>query len=218
MNKRLKKIIKKNKYRSPFYHQYKKPAEEEATERKSNKFLYSIFNRVLLSLIVLLVLLISRNQKKLSFIYDYTFKNMNFMRLRVFVDDKLNGLFPKTEDDYKYVDAVVINLDNSENYRDGLIIETNYAEPVLSLVDGIVISLYKDKNLGNVVVIQDELGREYHYGYLENIEVSIYKSINYGEVLGVGRLNSDFNGEYYLAVKDGADYLDVYEVVMENEN
>lgn len=221
MNKRLKKIIEKNQYRSPFYQQYKKRKQkklDKKTYESLNKYLYSFLNKVLISLIILFVLLISKKSDKVSFIYDKTLKNMNFMQIKVFIDHNLNGLFPKIKDKEKYVDAVVINTDNSKYYLNGVIIETEYLEPVYSAVDGIVIRIYKDKELGQVLVIQDRNGYEYHYGFLDTIEASIYQSVNYGEILGIGRINDNLNCEYYLAIKDGKYHLDVIEVVSKDEN
>ena len=150
---------------------------------------------------------------KYSFIYDKTLRNMNFMQIKVFMDEKFNGLFPKTDDDYKYVDSITININNTNNYKEGIMIETNYSEPVLSCVDGIVISIYQDNELGDVIVIQDRNGLEYHYGNLANIDVKIYHSISRGQILGVGRITAEMNGEYYLAIKDGNKVLNVIEVV-----
>ena len=214
MNKKLRKIINKNQHRSQFYHKYKRHDKDKVKEEKpKNKFLYSLLNKILISIIILFILLISKKHDKLSFIYDKTFKNMNFMQVKLFIDDKFNGLFPKTSDDYKYVDAVIIDLNNSQNYRESLLVETNYAEPIVSCVDGIVIRMYNDDDLGQVIVIQDSNGYEYHYGYLSDIEVNIYSSIEYGQILGLGRVNEGFNCEYYLAIKDGRENLDVIDVV-----
>lgn len=215
MNKKLQKIIKKNKYRSSFYQQYKKQDNKESDNKKIkfNKYLYSLLNKVLISIIVLFILLISKKNQNISFIFDKTFKNMNFMQIKLFIDDKFNGIFPTTTEDYKYVDAINIDISNTISYRDGVIVEVNYAEPVASIVDGIVIRMYKDKDLGQVIVIQDRHGYEYHYGLLEDINVKIYSSVEYGQIIGMGRLNESLNCEYYLAIKDGRENLNVIEVI-----
>jgi hypothetical protein len=215
MNKKLKAVIRKNQYRSQFYQQHKpkKVEKKNDKEESKNSFLVLMINRILISALLFLVLLISKKDQKLNFIYDKTLRNMNFMQIKVFMDEKFNGLFPKTDDDYKYVDSITININNTNNYKEGIMIETNYSEPVLSCVDGIVISIYQDNELGDVIVIQDRNGLEYHYGNLANIDVKIYHSISRGQILGVGRITAEMNGEYYLAIKDGNKVLNVIEVV-----
>ncbi len=219
MNKDINNIIKKNKYRSKFYQQYSKgsKAKKHVSKQTGSYRFNSITNKILVCVILFLVLLISKNSEKLGFIYNTTFKNMNFMQVKAFVDQNLNGIFPKTDDENKYVDAVVIELDSTSTYRDGLIIETDFSSPVQSCVDGIVIRIYKDDDLGKLIVIQDENGYEYHYGYLDNIDIGLYQSVSYGEVIGVGRNNELMQGEYYLAIKDGLKFLDALQVI-NNEN
>ncbi len=221
MNKEVEKIIRKNKHRSKFYQFYKKNNKRRINRSSEKKHqtdrLISFTNKVLLSVILLFVLLISRDSSKLSFIYERTFRHMNFVQIKSFVDTKLNGLFPKTDDPYKYVGSIILDINDTESYREGVLIETDYLEPVLSCVKGIVIWIYHDDELGKVIVIQDIMGREYHYGYLESIEVNLYHHVEYGDILGLGRINEEMNGEYYLAIKDGTDNLDVIQVV-NNEN
>lgn len=210
MNRRLKKIIKKRKrqqYYSNSNYQYK-------DKNKYFSYIMKLFNQILASIIVLLCLLISRNKDSLRFIYDYASKNMNFMKVKRFVDNTLVGIIPNYKRD-EFVGSIVINLDNTKDYLNGVLIETDYAEPVLSLVDGIVIRIYEDEEIGKVLVIQDELGREFHYGLLENTEVGMYSIVNKGDILGLGRLNERFNGEFYLAVYYKNDYLDVIDVINE---
>ncbi|HEY8364400.1 MAG TPA: M23 family metallopeptidase [Haloplasmataceae bacterium] len=207
MNKEVKKIIEKNKYRAPFYHLYKNKSID-----LKKKGLHSFLNKVLLSIIILLFLLICKNSDKLYVIYDKTFQNLNFMQIKLFLTDNFNVLFPNSDKD-KNVDAVVIDLNNSTKYHEGMLIKTNYGEPILSCVEGIVIQIYHDEDLGKVYVIQDKDGLEYHYGYLDNSDLRIYSSVNYGQIIGVGRINANYDGEYYLAIKDGKKALNIIDVI-----
>jgi len=218
MNKKVKQIIQKNKYRSKFYHLHKKsskPKTHSNSENKDgkNKLYASFLNKLLVSVCVLLILLICKDNDKINFIYQETFRSMNFVSIKSYVNQNLNGIFPKTEDPNKYVGAIVIDMNNTTIYREGVMIETDYSAPVESSVSGIIIRIYKDNELGKVLVIQDILGREYHYGYFETIEVGLYSSVYYGDILGLGRMTEDMNGQYYLAIKDGDNYLDVLDVV-----
>lgn len=214
MNKKIQQIIKKNKYQSKFYQMHKKTNKHKSSKDKKDGFRLATFtNKVLTSVIILLVLLIAKDNNKIKFLYEETLNNMNFVQIKSFVNRNLNGIFPKTNDLNKYVGSIVIDMNNSITYRDGMIIETAYSAPVESSVAGIVIRMYRDDDLGKVVVIQDILGREYHYGYLETIEVGLYSSVEYGDILGLGRLTADMNGEYYLAIEEDNDFLDVLDVV-----
>ncbi|QVK16951.1 peptidoglycan DD-metalloendopeptidase family protein [Mycoplasmatota bacterium] len=214
MNKKIQRIVKKNKYRSKFYQMYKKSKKQNLSKNNKDGYrLASFTNKILISICVLLLLLIARDNDKLNFVYEKTLNNMNFVKIKLFVNQKLNGIFPRTNDPNKYVGSIIIDMNNSMTYRDGMIIETAYSAPVESSVAGMVIRIYRDEDLGKVVVIQDILGREYHYGYLDTIEVGLYRSVEYGDILGLGRLTDDMNGEYYLAIKDGNEFLDVLDVV-----
>lgn len=207
MNRRLKKIIKKRKHQQFYANHYQE-------KKHYSIYIMKLFNQILASIIVLLCLLISRSNEKLHFIYDYASKNMNFMKVKRFVDNTLVGIIPNYQKD-EFVGSIVIDLDNTKDYLNGIIIETDYAEPVQALTDGIVIRIYEDESLGRVLVIQDESGREFHYGLLENIEVGMYSIISKGDVLGLGRINENFNGEYYLAIYYNKEYLDVIDVINE---
>ncbi len=218
MNKKLKSVINKNKYRSQFYHQHKKKLNQRKTKpnlqkKDSSKKLISFSNKVLISICVFLVLLISKNDQKFKVLYEQTFKNMNFVKIQSFVTGKLTGIFPATNNPNKFVGSIIIDLSDTQNYRDGVIVETDYSAPVESCVDGIVIRIYNDDDLGKVFVIQDIFGREYSYGYLEDSDLKLYNNVEYGDILGVGKLTEDMNGEYYLAIKDGNDNLNVIQVV-----
>ena len=213
MNKDVKKIIKKNKYRADFYKLKRKKDTSASADDKKKRLLFGFLQKVLISTIILLFLLICKKNDKIRFIHDKTLRNMNFMKIKHFFSTQLSSLFPTGSDPEKYVGNITINMEDTAKYRNGLVIQTAYSEPVLSCVDGIVIRIYNDDDLGRVVVIQDVAGYEYHYGYLDDIKMKIYNSVKYGDLLGIGITDESLNGKYYLEIKNGADYLDVIDTV-----
>lgn len=225
MNKEIEKIIKKNQYRSKFYNDYKKkkPKKTLDHQNKSNNsidynMINKILNRVLISCIIFLVLLISKENVNLDLIYKTTFTNMNFVKVDKFITDVYGGIFPKPHDDDLYVNNTVVRLDNTITYADGVMVSTTLYSPVQSHVDGIVIKIYEDDILGKVIVIQDFNGYEYHYGYLEDISVSLYNRIKYGETIGIGKPASSLDkSEFYLSIKYEDEKLDVVQVINDED-
>ena len=217
MNKDIQKLIKKNKRRNRFY-QFHKPKKVKLNnkneETKTKKFLLKFMNRVLISAMIFLVLLISKKDQKLDFIYKNTFTHLNFAYVDKVIFNNLGSIFPKLKDGNLTVNNSYISLDNSKNYESGVLVTTSPFESIQSHTSGIVIKKYFDDKYGETVVIQDEFGREFHYGYLEDVKVNLYSRVSYGENIGIARISENMNdGNYFLSIKDGDDYLSVIDVV-----
>ncbi|MDF2700297.1 MAG: peptidase family protein [Haloplasmataceae bacterium] len=223
MNKDIEKIIKKNKHRSTFYKEHKENGltiktcpvgHQKNGHDKLKKFLYATKNRILISLAILLLLLISKKNYKYEVLYVETFKHLNFAQIDHFITKYIGTIFPKFKDGNLAVNNSYISLDNSSEYENGLIITTSPFETIQSHTNGVVIKKYYDDVYGDTIVVQDEFGREFYYGYLEDIKVNLYSRISYGEDLGIARISENMvDGSYYLSIKDGDAYLSVIDVV-----
>jgi hypothetical protein len=231
MNKDIEQIIKKNKYRSNFYktHGRTKPSkpvlpkkqinhEHHEHEENGTSYVVKLMNRILIAAFLLVLGLVIKKDPKLTQVNDYVFSNMNLKQIDFFVTDNLGNIFPIPDKDDLYVNLPVIDLYTSTKYENGVLVSTSLYEGVSSQIDGIVMQIKKDDDLGKVIVIQDAEGREYEYGMLEDIQVSLYSRVTQGETLGLSKTRSDYEGgQFYLAIKDGNDYLDVLNVI-HNEN
>ncbi|ERJ12772.1 peptidoglycan DD-metalloendopeptidase family protein [Haloplasma contractile] len=235
MNRDIERIKKKNKYRSKFYHEFRghKPKRKNELvnnplpkiykrEHKESKlnidehFLWRVTYRVLISAIILLVVLISRKQSSSVIthsVYKMYSHNINFMKIDRFITTNLGALFPIPKNDDLFVSGGYVGVDNTTDYRDGVMVSTDLFAPVSSHIEGIVTNVYTDEELGKVIEIQDINNNVYVYAGVEDVKVGIYSRIQYGEVLGIAKTSSDYNGAYYLAVRNNNNYLDVVEVI-----
>lgn len=229
MNREIERIIKRNKYRSKFYEIYKKPSERESSRRRSfptqspndentesQPSLRIPFQfQVLAAVICLLLGMIIKKDPKLSPVHDYVFTQINLKRIEVTLTKTIGTIFPtiKPNDDLE-VNLPVITLETTRNYGNGVIVQTELYAGVESHVDGTVIQIKKDRELGDIIVIQDVDGNEWEYGLLTDRKVNIYDRIHRGELLGMAKTTSDYEGgEFYLAIKNRSEYLDVIDLV-----
>jgi murein DD-endopeptidase MepM/ murein hydrolase activator NlpD len=230
MNKNIEQIIKKNKYRSNFYKTHKrtpsaskpiKPVKQVHKDLEPNRetsYAVKLFNRILIASFLLMLGLIIKKDPKLTRVNDYVFSNMNLKQIDFFVTDNLGRIFPIPDNDDLYVNLPVIDLYTTTKYENGVLVSTGLYEGVSSQVDGIVIQIKNHDELGKILVIQDAEGRSYEYGMLEDIQVSLYSRVSQGETLGLSKTKSDYEGgEFYLAIKEGKEYLNVLNVIT-NEN
>jgi murein DD-endopeptidase MepM/ murein hydrolase activator NlpD len=227
MNKELETIIKKNKYRSKFYQEVKprkgsvqsvkpKLVKENKSEPEAHKmglFLFKLLNQTLAAIIVLLALLITRYVPMLSKVNQYSTSHLNFAKIDQMVTKHFGGFFPVPEKDDLYVNDSIVSTGNTIAYKDGVLVHTEMSEAVQSHTSGIVIERYEDKELGLVIVIQNSKGYLYKYAMLDDVKVKLYSRIQYGEVLGLARVNEDYEGNYYLAIEQNHESVDVVKVI-----
>ena len=232
MNRELQKIIKRNQYRSKFYQYYKPPKErdkgsrrtpdmretndEPSSERKIHlPFLY----QCLLAIIFLLAGMIVKKDPKLEPVNDFVFTSINLKRIEVSLTNTLGIIFPVVvpKDDVE-VNLPVITFETTRNYKNGVIVRTELYEGIESHVEGTVIEIYRDDDLGEVIVIQDVEGNEWEFGMITDRRVNIYDRIYRGRVLGMAKTTDDYEGgEFYLAVKNRKRYLNVIDLVNSND-
>lgn len=230
MNREIERIIKKNQYRSKFYQTHKKPKERETKKLPLNhesnelpsdehteekKMLYIPFYlKVLLSALLLVIGMIIKKDPKLESVQQMVFTNINLKRVELVLTSKLGGIFPLPKNDDLYVNLPVVDLSNTEDYEDGVIVQTDIFEGVTAHVDGYVVGIENREGLGKVIRIEDANGKVFEYGMLEDVKVLLYYRVKQGDLLGMAKTSQDYEGgEFYLAIKDKTGYLDVIDVV-----
>lgn len=236
MNRKIDQIIKKNKYRSKFYQQVKprrttksitKPSvmrhdpnvKEQVNKEDNHYFNYKMFmrmvNRTLIAGVVLLIGLIMKKDDRFISFNHYFYSNMNLKKIDHYMITTYGRIFPVPNSDDLYVNLPIIDLNNSTTFKDGILVVTDYGEGVYSHAEGIVIRKYQDDDLGQVIEVQDVEGYIYQYGNLSDVKVKLYSRVSVGELIGMPLQNAELDGEYYLAVSNENEYLNVYEVIQD---
>ena len=176
---------------------------EYLNDEKNNKFrkwLKRFINKVLITLILLIISLIfikasSRNKdnfKKVIFNETFKFSKFNEFYEKYFGSFNINNELPVISEKIDYT--------NGEKYLNGINVKINN-NIVSSIANGIVVFKGNKDEINNLVIVQGSDGFDIWYGLLENINVSIYDYINEGALIGSA------NKVFYLAItKDNKFY------------
>ncbi len=175
------------------------------------------FRRALLSLIILLTLLIGTKTSigvsmiQAKQLISHHFNAYNSIK---WYESKFGSFFPKENDfDSLEVVSTPLSMNNTIEFGDGIIVKIDSFNPVQSYNDGIVVFKGHKKGFGNTLIILSADGKEYWYGYMDEINVSLYSHINENQIIGFAQIN-ELNNDYadlYLAINDGNDFLNVFE-------
>ncbi|RLQ98064.1 M23 family metallopeptidase [Falsibacillus albus] len=97
----------------------------------------------------------------------------------------------------------------------GIMLETEKGAAVQAMSKGVVIFAGKKDDLGNTVIIQHpDKKTESWYGHLENITVTQYENVTEGMKVGTAADRSEGDsGEFYLAIKQGDQFVDPNQVI-----
>ncbi|MGL4336859.1 MAG: hypothetical protein ACRCST_08180 [Turicibacter sp.] len=125
-------------------------------------------------------------------------------------------VFGTQELDEEATTAVMNTVDSIRNnvvlrdYLNGVIIQVEVGEPVLSLVPGIVQSKDINDDILNNIKISLADDSVLTVGFLENPKVSLYEHITVNQPLGVGtQLEGESMAYYYLALEKDGEYVDL---------
>lgn len=176
---------------------------------KHNLFL-GVFNRVLLSIILLLIVLcvtkVNNNFK--DWIYKNVYQtNISFVKVNEVYEKYFGNIFPISKiDSITPVFNEQLTYTKEEKYKEGvkLTVTNNYLVPVIE--SGIVVFIGNKDNYGNVIIVQQVNGIDVWYVGVENSNVKIYDYIEKGSLLGEAISN-----EIYLYYQQGGEFLDYKE-------
>ncbi len=153
---------------------------------KSN-YLNNILKKVLLSIILFLVFLIStkNNEKFKNIIYENVYQNnISFAKFNSWYKKYLGDLFPLDKVDDVLVFNESLTYSKKEKYLDGVLltVDNNYIVP--SLTGGIVVYIGEKENYGNTIIIEDENNVSYWYSNVNVLNINIYDYVKKGDYLG----------------------------------
>lgn len=178
-------------------------------ERRGFKgFLYSVFIKLLICvLIVLAVLIIVKIDKKSSgkinsFLYE---NNINFSRINKWYNEHFGDVLPNSSKAISNATPVFsesLDYSGANIYKDGvsLAVASSYLVPILG--DGIVVFSGTKDGYGNTVIVQQSDGIDVWYGNIANCNVKLYDYVSKGEFLG------EVNNKLYLVFQKDGKYLD----------
>ena len=169
------------------------------------KYTYKLFNRILITIILTLVLLI-------GFKSNITFKNefytkvfdssFSFAKVNKWYQSHFKETLPFPNflaDKTTSVFNETLSYSSKKDFKDGvkLKVSDNYLVPVIE--EGMVTFIGKKKDIGNTIIIEQPNGIELWYGNVNNLKVSLYDYVTKGTLLG------EVNGTnlYLIYKKDG---------------
>jgi stage IV sporulation protein FA len=154
------------------------------------EFIKKIINKILLiSIIILLVLIISRNnisfREKLKY-YLYE-DNLSFMFIKNFYNRYLGGTYffdnSKTASTYMVFNPQ-LSYYKLEEYNEGIKLQVSDNYLIPSLESGIVIFIGTKEDYGNTIIIQGENDVDIWYCNIQNVSVKLYDYVDKGTYLG----------------------------------
>lgn len=171
----------------------------------------SFINRLLISVIVVLVIMIgSKNNSGFKeMIYSNVYNNtLTFPYLNTLYNKYFGNILPfKLDIGNSPVFNEVLKYRNSESYLDGvkLSVDTNYLVP--SINSGLVIFEGDKDNLGNTIVILGSDGVEVWYSNINN-KVKLYDYVDKGTYIG-----DTLDNNLYLTFKQDGNILNYEEYI-----
>ena len=150
---------------------------------KNQKYIKSLFIRVVISIILFLTvsIFINYNKQNLLFFKKYFYdQNFNFASFNKSYQRFFGKPLPKEKD------TPVININNlsyreAEAFHDG--VKLIGVKTVLPFKSGVVVYIGEKDNYGKTIIIQGMDGIDYWYGNVEDVAVKIYDYIESDNVI-----------------------------------
>lgn len=170
-----------------------------------NSFANYIMTFIAKSLLVVIIFLLSMiyiktsdsNKKKFEKLV-YT-NNLSFAKIYNVYKKYLGDVIPfKGDNNVKKVSNEAFIFDKVNKENNGYIFEISNSNSISALKGGIVVDKKKSKIYGNMIKIQDRNDVCITYGFLDDLNVSLYDYVSKGEIIG-----SINNKVYIIFEKDG---------------
>ncbi|HAX72692.1 MAG TPA: hypothetical protein DCY20_04145 [Firmicutes bacterium] len=215
------------------YQQYRNPRRSNQQQSKKSQLAYQFIIQALIAGCVLMGVLVTQKlqdntawyeQIKTSLLSAFPYGKTNQ------VIENLLGGYPTLSDDdtstvagvgsdYKQVMMTLQELKDSvviRNYLNGVIIEIEPGEPILSLVPGVVQFKNETEDTLNTIELSLADDSVLTIGFLENPQVSLYEHVEVNQPLGVGT-PLDVDGVemsyYYLALEVNGEVVDIIDFI-----
>lgn len=173
-----------------------------------NKKIYSFFNRLLITCVITLSILIltKKSETFKTKFYNAVYEtNIKFSKINEIYKENFGDIIPfekLLKDNTKPVFNEKIEYETIEPYLDGahLKVANNYL--VKAQNNGLVIFIGNKEGYGNTVIIEDKNGINTWYSNIKNINVKLYEYVKEGTLIG------DVEKDLYMVYKKDGKILD----------
>ena len=175
----------------------------------SNRWLYSIINRTLISALILVIslCLIKMNPDIKNFINENVYsKNISFAKFNKLYEKVFGKIYPVITEKDKMVFNESLSYKDKTSYKEGvkLTVSNNYLMPALD--SGIVVYIGDKDNYGHTIIIQQVNGIDLWYVGINNTDLKLYDYIEKGSLIGEANSN-----EIYLYYQKDGKFIDYKE-------
>lgn len=185
----------------------KKEKKDNTNVNTLSKFLFKIFIKSLIVVILFLGALIyvrqsdnnKNNFKKI--VYN---NSLSFAKIYSLYNKYLGDALPfknSIKDNTKIVSTEKITYSDIKKENNGYMLTVSNDFTLSALKSGIVVERKNNEKYGNIIKIQDKNGLEITYGCIDDLEVELYDYVEKGELLG------RTNGKLYLIFEKDGKYL-----------
>ncbi|MBM7648953.1 stage IV sporulation protein FA [Bacillus ectoiniformans] len=105
-----------------------------------------------------------------------------------------------------------VTQDFSTNGK-GIMVTTGPEPFVKAIKDGTVIFNGQKEGLGQTIIVQHADNSESWYGHLDSSSIKVYDQVTTGSILAKAKANEESEGEFYLAIKQGEQFVDPNQVI-----
>ena len=186
---------------------FKNKIDENKKEIKLSSFLFKIFIKTLIVVVIFLGSLIYIRQSddnKTKFKNVVYNNSLSFAKIYSVYNKYLGDAIPFKnifKDNTRVVSSDKITYSNIEKEKNGYMLTVSKEFMLASLKSGIVVEQKKNETYGNIIKIQDKEGLNITYGCLDEVEVKLYDYVEKGELLG------KTNEKLYLIFEKDGKYL-----------
>ena len=170
----------------------------------SKKNINKLITKFMIAIIFFLISIIFTNysDKNLLLYKEYVFtESLPFTKIKGWYENLFGEVLPAQDNTQTVFNGKLIYKDISD-YYDGEKLLVSKNTLVNNITSGVVVFSGEKDNYGNTVIIQGIDGVDIWYGNLENVSVSLYDYIEFGNVIGQTK------DEYlYLVIKKDNEYI-----------
>ena len=183
---------------------------KDINEKKESFLKKILFSTLVKTLVVMIIFLSSSIYIKQSDINKHKFENLvynndiSFAKIYNLYQKYLGDVIPFKnifKENKRLVGNEIISYNNITKENNGYIIDVSKNYSVISINDGVVVKITKDKNYKTLVTIQNKEGVNITYGLVYDINVKLYDYIKKSEIIGIA------NEKLYVSFEKNGKYL-----------
>lgn len=187
--------------------------KNDTKNKKMKKFVFRLFNQILLTTILFLgtLIVMKVNKDSKTFIYENVYnQNLQFASFSELYQKYLGNILPlgsiNKKDTPVFQETLTYEEDNL--YKDGgaLKVGNQYMVPLLE--SGIVVFMGEKEGYGQTVIVQQVNGIDVWYGNVDPVNVKMYDYVEKGEMIG-----QTLTDQLYLVFQKEGKFLDYKEYI-----